>query len=181
MSSECLWQVSLSLENCVSISPSPLTQSSPVWSLSVHLSVCLSASWMSAYQSISLSICLPPQLLVCSAAFQPGCLGPLLNGDKLARWQPEAICHPGPFLLCSCQLSASVWPVPFWFVPCGRHITLIQKINNKRSLQTDIEADCCEVCLMIINGNDNRPCYKNLCDVRNYKKQLVIVNVDVSR
>lgn len=33
---------------------------------------------------------------------------------------------------------------------------------------------------MIINGNDNRPCYKNFFNVRNYKKQLVIVNVDVS-
>lgn len=84
----------------------------------VCLYICLSAPWMSAYRSISLRICLPPHLLVCTAAFQPSCLGPLLAGDKLASWQPEAICHPCS-LFCSASVSCLLLLGPILVCPTG--------------------------------------------------------------
>lgn len=85
----------------------------------LRLYICLSAPWTSAYRGISLCVLLPPHLLVCTAAFQPSCLGLLLAGDKLASRQPEAICHPSSF--CSALLSVVCCPVPFWFLPWGPH------------------------------------------------------------
>lgn len=66
----------------------------------LRLYICLLPGRLPIDALVRLSVC-RPHLLVCSAAFQPVCLGLLLAGDKRGCWQPEAICHSDPFCSAS--------------------------------------------------------------------------------
>lgn len=92
---------------------------------SLCLYICLLAGRLPINALVRLSVC-RPHLLVCSAAFQPVCLGLLLAGDKQASWQPEAICHFG--LFCSAPVSCLLLVCPSLVCPMGP----ICKINYKK-------------------------------------------------
>lgn len=114
----------------------------PLNTYRVCLYICLCAFWTSAYRSISPCICLPPPPACLLWAFQPVCLGLLLAGDKRASWQPEAICHPGPF--CSAPVRCLLQVCPSLDCPMGpthkKRLSLLvhcdarQKLNVLRSL-----------------------------------------------
>lgn len=114
MSRRCVCVVKVSAPNLSVLEPVCFQ---PLNTYRVCLYICLCAFWTSAYRSISPCICLPPPPARLLWAFQPVCLGLLLAGDKRASWQPEAICHPGPF--CSAPVRCLL---QVWIVPWGPHI-----------------------------------------------------------
>lgn len=92
----------------------PLSAYRAVCSLCLY--ICLLSGRLPIDALVRLSVC-HPHLLVCSAAFQPVCLGLLLAGDKQASWQPEAICHFG--LFCSAPVSCLLLVCPSLAYPMG--------------------------------------------------------------
>lgn len=92
----------------------PLSAYRAVCSLCLY--ICLLSGCLPIGALVRLSVC-RPHLLVCSAAFQPVCLGLLLAGDKQASWQPEAICHFG--LFCSAPVSCLLLVCPSLVCPMG--------------------------------------------------------------
>lgn len=111
----------------------PLSAYRAVCSLCLY--ICLLSGCLPIDALVRLSVC-RPHLLVCSAAFQPVCLGLLLAGDKRASWQPEAICHSG--LFCSAPVGCLLLVCPsLVFVPWDQHV---KNYKKRLSLLVDDEA-----------------------------------------
>lgn len=107
--SVCPWSAAFSISSGLlnTQSLAELSVCSPPVCTSVCVA-CLLPGCLPIEALVRLSVCRP----TCSSAlrpFKPMCLRLLLTGDKLASWQPEAICQPPALsaLLCLCQSSAA--------------------------------------------------------------------------
>ena len=112
--------------------------------LYICLHVCLLSGRLPIEALVRLSVC-RPHLLVFSAALQPVCLRLLLSGDKRASWQPEAICHPGPF--CSAPVRCLLLVCPSLVFPLGsthkpnpkKRFSLLVRYDARRELKMLID------------------------------------------
>lgn len=170
------------MERCVSIKLRPLNTYRAVCSLCLY--ICLLAGCLPIAALFHLSVC-RPHLLVCSAAFQPLCLGLLLTGDKRACWRPS-VTPALSVLLCSSQLSAAGLsqsgvsheahsnPPPSnkqtnKDFPCWFHYEAKRTLRTRAALK-DAGADWCRAHHVIIDNNDNRACEKQFMQWRKMQK-----------
>lgn len=93
--------------------------------------VCLLSGRQPIHALVRLSVCRP----TCSSALQQPlslCVSDF-SWLEISRgsWQPEAICHSGPFCSALLQSPVCCWSVPVCFFPWGPHANPYPKKPNQ--------------------------------------------------